>query len=253
MSQFAKRFTSLICMIALVVIVGTTGYALLEGWDLIDGFYMTLITISTVGYGEVRELTPGGRVFTCVLILLSMVSLVYWTAGFTSILVSHDLKGDIKRKRELKMISKMRNHVVVCGGGIMARTVITGLLRQRKEVVAIIEQESQVHSIKRLFPDLMVIQADPKSDLSLADANVLQAQFLVAALESDYDNLLITITGNNLGADLQVLSCAMDNEVAAKMLKVGATEVICPMVLCGEHVTSLICSNDVATSELALC
>ncbi len=239
---------------SMVIIFGTTGFALVEGWDLIDGLYMTLITISTVGYGEVQELSPHGRVFTSVLIILSMISLVYWTAGVTSLLVSSDLQGDLQRKRELKMVSKLRDHIVVCGGGVMARTVITGLIRQQKQVVAIMDQEDQIQMMKRIFPELLIIKSDPKCELSLADANILKANYLVAAMESDFDNLMVTITGNSLGIDIQILSCAMNNELAAKMLKVGASEVICPMVLCGEQVTSLICAQPETTQpEMAAC
>jgi len=136
-----------------------------------------------------------------------------------------------------------------CGGGVMARTVISGLIREAKKVVAIIEEPAQIELMRRLHPELSIVVADPKSELSLADANVLKAGYLVAAMESDYDNLLITITGSGLGTKIQILSCAMSNELANKMLKVGASRVICPMVLCGEHVTSLIC---VETPETAM-
>ncbi len=225
---------------SMVVIIGTGGYALIEKWSLMDGLYMTLITISTVGYGEINELTQSGRVFTSFLIIFSMISLVYWTAGITSLLVSGDLSGDFQKRRMLKMISNLRDHVVVCGGGVLAQTVIMGLTRKQLDVVVITDQEDQVQNLKRLFPTLNVVFSDPKCELSLADANVLNAKYLVAALESDYDNLLITITGAGLGTNIQILSCAMTNELAAKMMKVGASEVICPMVLCGEHVISLI-------------
>ena len=223
-----------------VIVVGTTGYALVEGWQLMDGLYMTLITISTVGYGEIQELSFQGRVFTSCLIILSMISLVYWTAGITSLLVSGDLTGDFRRKRELKMISKLRGHVVVCGGGVMARTVIAELARKNTALVVIAEEEEDVKQIKRMFPELTVLQSDPKSELSLADANVLNAKFLVAAMEEDFDNLLITITGAGLGTNIQIYSCAMNNELAARMLKVGATQVICPLVLGGNQVSNLI-------------
>ena len=248
-----KRLFTLLCIMSIVVIVGTTGYALIEDWQLMDGLYMTLITISTVGYGEIQELTFKGRVFTSCLILLSMVSLVYWTAGITSLLVSGDLTGDFQRKRELKMISKLRDHVVVCGGGVMARTVIAGLVRQSIAVVAVSQNEEQVKQLQRLFTDLIVLQADPKCELSLADTNVLNARYLVAAMEDDFDNLLITITGTGLGTNIQIYSCAINNDLAARMLKVGATEVICPMVLGGNEVASLIqnSANSTATSATA--
>lgn len=151
------------------------------------------------------------------------------------------------------MISKLRDHVVVCGGGVMARTVIAGLVRQSIAVVAVSQNEEQVKQLQRLFPDLIVLQADPKCELSLADTNVLNARYLVAAMEDDFDNLLITITGTGLGTNIQIYSCAINNDLAARMLKVGATEVICPMVLGGNEVASLIqnSANSTATSATA--
>ena len=111
-----------------VLIGGTCGFVLLEDWPLIDSFYMTLITISTVGYGEIHELSQIGRAFASGLICLSMVLMVWWTAGVTSVLVSNDLSGSLLKKKDLLMISKLTNHIVVCGGGIMARTIIAGLV-----------------------------------------------------------------------------------------------------------------------------
>lgn len=243
-----KRLITLLCIMSTVVVLGTTGYALIEDWRLMDGLYMTLITISTVGYGEIQELSFQGRVFTSGLIIVSMISLVYWTAGITSLLVSGDLTGDFRRKREFKMISKLRDHVVVCGGGVMARTVIASLYQQKTNVVALVQEEEQLNQLQRLFPDLLAIHTDPKSELSMADANILNAKYLVAAMESDFDNLLITITGVGLGTNIQIYSCAMNNELAARMLKVGASHVICPMVLGGNQVATMIQEQSTANA-----
>lgn len=246
-----QRVVQLAAMIAGVILLGTCGFSLVEGWSLGDGLYMTLITLSTVGYGETHELSQTGRAFTGVLIVLCMITMVFWTAGITSIVVSGDLSGAFQQKKERKMISKMSGHVVVCGGGVVARTVIDGLRRRSIEVVAVIEDEKEVELIRRFHPELPVIVDDPKSELALADANVLSADHLVAAMDTDYDNLLITITGNGLGTGIKIFSCAMSTELATRMMKVGATKVISPLVLCGEHVTDLIGKSASETNSLA--
>ena len=237
---FFSRFVTLMALISTLIIIGTCGFVLIEGWPLVDALYMTIITRSTVGYGETQELTQDGRVFTAVLIVICMICMTCWTAGITSIFVSGELTGEFQKQKELKMISSMSGHTIVCGGGIMARTVIDQLVRQEKGVVAIVEDEKEIQVLKRLYPDLPIIQGDPKSELALADANAISAGYLVAAVESDFDNLLITITGRGLGTDIKVLSSAQSTELSSRMLKVGADQVICPLVLGGQHVASLI-------------
>ena len=222
------------------ILVGTCGYVLLEGWPVLDSLYMSVITLSTVGYGETRELSEGGRIFTTALIGISVVSMAWWTAGITSMYVGGELSGSFRKQREAKVISNLSKHTVVCGGGLLARTIIDRLRCQGKNVVAIIGCDEELSLVRRLYPDLLVIEGDPKSELALADANAMAADFLIAAAESDYDNLLITITGKGLGTGIKIISCANGNELASRMLKVGAHEVICPLVLGGQQAAELV-------------
>ncbi len=222
------------------LIAGTIGYVVIEGWPVLDSLYMSIITLSTVGYGETQELSDVGRMFTSVLIGVCMLATAWWTAGITSVIVSDELSGKFRRQKERKMISRLKNHTVVCGGGLLARTVIDQLTRDEKDVVAIVQSDDAIELIKRLYPDVLVVQGDPKSEMALADANVVNASFLVAAADLDYDNLLITITGNGLGTDVKIISCAQGNELVSRMLKVGADQVVCPFILAGEQAARMI-------------
>lgn len=235
-----SRVFSVTCGLAALLVIGTCGFVLMEGWQLLDSLYMTLITISTVGYGEIHELSRVGRVFASFLICLSMVLMVCWTAGVTSFLVSNDLSGQLLKKKELKMISKLANHIIVCGGGMMARTIVAGMIRNGKDVVVIANNDHQIELLRRLYPNLLMVTGDPTSEIALADANVLSASYLIAATECDQNNLLITIAGSGLGTDIKVISCSNEGELINKMRKVGASEIVCPMVLCGEHVISTV-------------
>ncbi|MEM9410317.1 MAG: NAD-binding protein [Planctomycetota bacterium] len=237
MKNYGRSFTAII---GCLLIFGTCGYVLIEGWTVFDGLYMTVITLSTVGYGETQELSNSGRMFTAMLIGVSVVSMACWTAGITSVLVSGDLSGAFRKKKERKMIAKMKGHTVVCGGGVLARTVIDQLVRDDKELVCITNSKEDIDLLRRFHLDLPIIENDPKSELAMADANALAANYLIAAAESDYDNLLITITGRSLGTRIKVISCAQGNELASRMLKVGADEVICPLVLGGEHAAKMV-------------
>jgi voltage-gated potassium channel len=227
-------------LVAILLVVGTCGFVIIEGWPVADSLYMTLITLSTVGFGEVQELSAGGRLFTSLLITFSFVLVACWTAGFTSILVSGELSGRFQIQKEKRMINALQDHTIVCGGGPTALTVIIRLAAAGQTVVAITHDEAEIESIRRMAPDVPIVQADPKSELALIDANAINAKNLVAGTASDYDNLLITITGKGLGTDIRVMSCAQSTELASRMFKVGADEVICPLIIGGEHVASLI-------------
>lgn len=226
--------------VAGLFVFGACGFVIIEGWSFLDAAYMTLITLSTVGYGEIQELTPKGRMFTSVLVTVSLVSMACWTGGITSMLVSGELTGRFYKQRVLKMIAQMSDHVVVCGGGVTAMTIVRRLHAQNQQVVMIVQDAAEIEALKNYAPNVPVICDDPKSEMAMADANIMNAKYLIAAVDCDYDNLLITITGKSIGTDLEVISCAQSMELASRMMKVGANEVICPFVISGEHVASLI-------------
>lgn len=227
-------------LLVALIVTGCCGYAAIEGWPLMDSLYMTVITLSTVGYGETQELSQVGRIFTTMLISAAVVLMACWTAGINSAIISDDLSGAFRKRKELKMISRLFDHTVVCGGGVFAQTVIEKLVRQQKEVVVVTNVAEQIQRIKRLFPNVPVIEEDPTSELAMFDANALSAKYLIVAAENDFDNLLITITGKGLGNEMKVISSAQSGELANRMLKVGADEVICPFVLAGESAVRFV-------------
>lgn len=227
-------------LLVALLVVGSCGYAIIEGWPLVDSVFMTVITLSTVGYGETQELSVVGRFFTTILIAVAVVLMACWTAGITSAIVTDDLSGALRKRKELKMISQLFDHTVVCGGGVFAQTVIEQLIRQQKDVVVIVKDPDRVARIKRLFPGVPVVEDDPTSELALFDSNAISAKNLIAAADSDFDNLLITITGKGLGNEMTVICCAQTGELASRMMKVGADEVICPFVLGGESAVKFV-------------
>lgn len=243
-----RRFS---LFVASLLVFGTIGFVVIEGWPVADSVYMTVITLSTVGFGEVNELTPTGRMFTSGLITMSIVLMACWTAGLTSFLVSGQLSGQFLKRREQKMIHQMKDHVVVCGAGTTGLTVIHRLAMQGKKIVVVASDPAQINAVRMVSPDIPVIEDDPKSEMALIDANVLNAKYLVAAADDDYDNLLIVITGKGLGTDIRVISFAQTTELSSRMLKVGADDVVCPLVIGGEHVAGLINEKTAERKETA--
>ncbi|MFK7765591.1 MAG: TrkA family potassium uptake protein [Mariniblastus sp.] len=230
-----QRMIQFTAWIALVLILGTAGYSLIEGWNTEDGLYMSVITLATVGYGETQELTGLGRLFTCLLIFVSIICLTCWTACLTSLFVEGDLAGTFKNRKAIKKAGSMNEHTIICGSGTMARTVLEIMVRQQAKVVLIDSDSENLEQIRARYPNISVVHASATDEMALATANVLEASWLVAALESDFENLMISMTCKDLGTDIKVIARSNDLDVASRMMRIGVDKVICPFQLSGEQ------------------
>ena len=239
-SPLLLRLLRVLCFVVILTWLGTFGYMMLEGWPVADGFYMTVITLSTVGYGETQPLSPEGRWFTTLLIFLSLVAMTWFTAVITSFIIESDLSGSFVRRKVLRMISNLKGHTIVCGSGSMAQAVVERLAKKKVSVVVIDEDEAQLSTIARRFRRVLTVVGSPTSDLVLAEANVLNATSVVAALENEVDNLLVSISCKDMGHDISVYARSNDFSIANRMRKAGVDEVISPSQLCGSHIAGLI-------------
>lgn len=223
-----------------VIAVGTFGYCLVEGWSVADSFFMTVITMSTVGYGETNELTDTGRFFTSGLIFLSLISMTGWTAILTSFIVECDLGGQFQRRKTARMIASFQDHTIVCGSGLMAKAVVERLARKRADIVVIDSDAKQLAEFKKKFRRVQIIEGDATSELNLANANLISARHIVAAMDSELDNLLIGITCKDIGEGVTVIARSNNAAISNRMRKAGIDEVISPSQLGGQQATDLI-------------
>ena len=219
---------------ALALVLGTIGYVLIEGWSTQDGFYMSVITLATVGYGETQELSSLGRLFTCFLIFFSIICLSSWTACLTSLFVEGELTGAFHQNRAKKMAGTLSGHTIICGSGTMAKTALEILVRKQVDIVLIDGDSEELKNLRRRYPKISIIESSAVDELTLSGANILKAKSVIAALESDFDNLMIAMTCKDLGVDLQVIARSDDVHVARRMWKLGVEKVICPFQLSGE-------------------
>ena len=171
-----NRVANALMLMCFLIVFGTIGYVVVEGWKPADGLFMTVITLSTVGYGETNELTANGRNFTSLLIFLCLVSMTYWSASLTSFIVEQELNGHFARKRVIKMISQLKEHVVICGSGPIAKALIERLTRKRIPVVLVDENKEELDGLKRRFRKLHVLVGSPTNEMILAEANVIDAK-----------------------------------------------------------------------------
>ena len=235
-----KRLTRALVSLGLLVVVGTCGYTIIEGWEAADGLFMTVITLSTVGYGETHELSEIGRTFTALLIFCCLVGMTYWTAALTSFIVERELSGQSARRRMLRMIAKLKDHVIICGTQPMAHVLIERLMRKRVPVVLVDEDPAAIQSLKKRFRRLHTVEGNPTNEMTLAEANLLNAKTVVAALETEVDNLLVGITCKDLGKDVVVYAKSNDPILGNRMRKSGIDHVISPAQLCGDHMAGMI-------------
>lgn len=236
----SRRFFVMCTVLVLIVLSGTLGYAWLEGWSVGDGFYMTMITLSTVGYGETNELSSTGRIFTVSLIVACLFTTTCWTAALTSVLIEDDLSGRFSMRRMKRMIDKLQGHTIVCGTGLLAQAVIERLMPKRVDVVLIDSDAKSIELLKRRFRKLMVVEGNATSELTLAQANIANAKTVVAATDSEIDNLLIGITCKDVAASLSVIAQANDPTITNRMRKAGVDEILSPIQLCGERVAQWV-------------
>ena len=209
---------------------GTLGYILVEGWAPGDALYMTVITITAVGYEEVSPLTSQGRVFTSLLLALGITGMGIWFALVTSLLVELDLRDTFIKRRMDKTIAGLRDHFVVCGAGRTGHRVAMELQQEGHPFVMIELDEHRVASLLEEDPSLLLIEGDAAQDGMLRRAGIAQARGLVTALSEDADNLYVCLSARALRSDLNIVARANADESADKLRLAGANHVVRPIV-----------------------
>lgn len=224
------------------ILLGVVGYTYMFGFSFIDGLYMTIITITTVGFSEVNPLNDESKLFTVFLILTSISIYGYVVTVVSEFFSNSTLMEELKKNKMLKRINELEGHTIVCGYGRNGRQAVAKLNNFKKSCVVI--EKSQV-LLKEIEEDgLLFVEGDATDDDSLLNAGVKNAQNLITALPSDADNLYVVLSARQLNSKLNIVSRA-NNESTQKKLKIaGADNVIMPDKLGGEHMASLVVTPD---------
>ncbi|TYP97514.1 voltage-gated potassium channel [Tenacibaculum adriaticum] len=242
-SVLESRLYKAIFFSVLILSMGIFGYAILFNYSLIDALYMTIITITTIGYGEVHPFGTEEKIFTIGLILSSLFTFGYAVSSFSEYLISGQFFHQIKLKKVQKKIEKLEGHTIVCGFGRNGKQAISKLNNYKQDVV-VVEQNREL--IELLDADkILNIEGDATLDEALLRAGIKNAKSLITALPSDADNLFVVLTAHQLNKDCKIISRA-SNESSYKKLKfAGADNVIMPDKLGGAHMASLVVTPDV--------
>ena len=240
---FSKVLYSIIVLF-MIIFFGTLGFMLIEGWSLIDSFYQTIITISTVGFETVEELSNVGKLFTAFLIITSFGTFAYTITSITGYVVSGDYRKYFKEYRFMKEIKDLKNHVIVCGYGRVGSKAIE-TLREHNHDFLVIEQDPEIIEKFRSELNIKCIKGDATKDDLLNKAGIANAKALITTLPYDADNLFVVLTAREVNKKLSIISRASNGSTVKKLKIAGANNVIMPDSLGGSHMAQLVATTDV--------
>ncbi len=213
----------------LILAAGTIGYMTIEGWSFIDAFYMTVITISTVGFKEVNQVGEGGRLFTIVLVFCGVGFSLYVAAAVVQFMVEGRIRIILGRRRLDKKIDRLKNHYIVCGYGRIGR-VLCRHLKKADIDVAVIEKTAK--RVQAMDEDRVLYIADDATDENnLLKAGIKRASGLVAVLGTDTDNVFLVLTARQLAPELFIMARASQRNAIIKLRAAGANMVESPYVM----------------------
>ena len=219
-------------LIFLVIFIGTIGFHVIEGWSFLDCLYMTIITIFTVGFKEVKVLSPQGQIFTIFVILGGVGTAIFAFTKIAEIAFEGGIHKFWRRKRMEKKLKNLKDHYIICGHGRMGKIVRERLEEEKLPFVVIDNKEEKLEDLKQTNSCLF-IEGDATHEDILTKAGIKKAKGLAALLSTDADNLYLVLTVRLINPSIFVLSKALDDEAERKILQIGANKVVSPYRLSG--------------------
>lgn len=224
-------------LLASAITIGTIGYRLIEGWPLLDGLYMAVVTLTTVGFREVHPLSTAGRIFTIGLILTGVLGVLTTVAIVAQNIMSGELSEPLRRRRMQRRIDALRDHYIICAYGRVGRAAADELDEQGVPYVIVEAQESLARLMEEHGAPYIV--GDPTGEGVLTDAGIDRAKGLVSAVDSDAINVYITLTARNLNPKLYIVARSSSPESVDQLYRAGADRVVSPYTLSGKRMASL--------------
>jgi voltage-gated potassium channel len=218
-------------LMALIVVGGTTGYSLIEGWDLWDAFYMTVISVTTVGYREVHPLSRPGQAFTVVVVTFGVATVLYTFSFLMARLVEGDLQERWVRRRNRRMLDDLTHHFIICGFGRIGQIVAREFARQDEPFVIIERDAERMQAAIDL--GYLAVEADASSEDVLKRVGIGRARGFIAAVSTDADNVFAILTARLLNPELFIIGRAETEDAKTKLVRAGADRVISPYQIGG--------------------
>lgn len=249
MLDLRRRLLNALAFIILVTLVGIAGFSSIDpSAGLIRAFFMTAITLTTVGYGEeIAVDTDGARVFTAILILIGMGATLYFVSTVTAFILEGHLGHVFRRKQMERELAKLQGHMIVCGSGPTAVYAARELAVVERPVVLVAASTTEAEEFSSDLPDVPVVLGDPTDDQILKAAGIERAGGVIACSESDNQNVVITLTARQLNPSVRIVSRLQDVHQEAKIRKVGADAVVSPQHIGGLRLASELIRPTVVT------
>ena len=223
----------------LLLVGGTVGYMFLENTGFWEGMYLTIITVFTVGYGDIVPIHPGGKVFTVFLVITSVSFVMYTFSKITETMIEGELRGIFRRRRMTHQVSRLRNHYIVCGFGRIGREICKILEEHGREFVVIEKDEEVIHEIEA--SGFLAYLGEASDDDVLLAAGIKRAKGLVSVVSTDADNLYITLTARGINPNLYIMTRSSGTSgVETKLMRAGASKVISPYSIGAKRMAHLI-------------
>jgi voltage-gated potassium channel len=227
-----------VLFLLLTIGFGTSGYVIIEEMPPFEAFYMTIITISTVGFSEVRPLSSAGRVVTIIVIILGISLLTYTLGQVARIFVEGELRRILGRRKLEKQISELKNHYIICGYGRIGEIIVKELIAANIPLV-VIEQNAESISLLEAS-GILYLNLDATTDEALMAAGIERARGLVTAVSTDADNVFIALSAKGIRQDIFILARASDVKNENKLFRAGASRVVCPYQMGGRRMAEIL-------------
>ncbi len=237
-ARFQRRILYSIGFIVFSAVGATVGYQVIEGWSFLDSVYMVAITLTTVGFGEVHQLSFAGRILTLLLVVFGVSGALYGIAIIAEYLVEGHFAGSIQRRRLQRLISRLNGHYIVCGFGRMGLGIVNELLREGQTICVVDSDPERCAFAETL--GLPVVQGDATEDASLIAAGISRSKGLVAALDSDSQNAFVTLSARSIAPNIKIVARAESDGSLEKLRQVGADFSVTPYDAGAQQMTYLL-------------
>lgn len=237
-TRLVRRILLTVGLLCFTLLIGTVGFVLIEHYPWFDAFYMTLTTITTVGYQEVRPLSHAGRVFNSFLIIFGVSAMFLALGAMTQTIIELELQDRYGKRRTKRMIHNLQDHFIVCGFGRVGRNASYEFQRMSAPFLVIDRSEQRVTNAMKA--GMLAVLADATQDNTLREAGVLCAKGLIAALPSDAENLFIILSAKALNPNLTVVTRVSEEEAGEKLRRAGADTVFTPYAMAGRQLADAL-------------
>lgn len=241
---FRSKIYLAMSLMVMVLMVGVMGYRYISDYNWLDALYMTIITVTTVGFMEVKPLDAEAKIFTVMLIISSVIIFSFALSVITEYILSRNSLQLLKKKKVKNQINSLSNHVIVCGFGRNGMQAAERLKAYKRPFI-VIERDKEV--IEKHEDEVLFVEGDANEDNVLIEAGVERASYLIAALPDDAENLFVVLSARQLNKDLFIISRASKVTSQKKLELGGANKVIMPDKIGGDHMASLVVIPDLIT------